>query len=73
MAENHVQYMLPPDVSAAAPAASQAPVAAAPVVAGAHPADVGSLTFRFPDDLGEHAGYFDRPSRRPPPTSRGSD
>ena len=61
---------LPPDVVVAPPAASQAPVSAATGVAGAHPDDVGSLDFRFPDDLGEHDGYFDRPSRRPPPSSR---
>jgi hypothetical protein len=61
---------LPSDVVVAPPAASQAPAAAALGGAGAHPADVGSLGFRFPDDLGEHSGYFDRPSRRPPPTER---
>ena len=58
----------PPDAVVAPPVAP-VPVAAA-LVAGAHPANVGSLEFRFPDDLSEHAGYFDRPSRRPPPTSR---
>jgi hypothetical protein len=54
------------------PGAPPAPVAAA-LVAGAHPADVGSLDFRFPDDLSEHAGYYDRPSRRRPPPSRGGN
>ena len=61
----------PSDSVVASPAASPTPVAAA-LVAGAHPADVGSLGFRFPDDLDEHEGYFDRPSRRPPPSRRGS-
>ena len=61
------------DVSSRRSASGPAPAAAAlavPLAAGAHQADVGSLAFRFPDDLGEHTGYFDRPSRRPPPTSR---
>jgi hypothetical protein len=61
---------VPADAVGAPPAASQAPVAAAPLVVGAHPADVGSLDFRFPEDLGEHTGYYDRPSRRPPPAAR---
>jgi hypothetical protein len=58
-----------PPEAVVAPPVAPAPVAAS-LVAGAHPANVGSLEFRFPDDLREHAGYFDRPSRRPPPTSR---
>jgi hypothetical protein len=63
----------PSTAEVAPPASGPAPAAAAlagPLAAGAHTADVGSLAFRFPDDLGEHTGYFDRPSRRPPPASR---
>ena len=63
----------PPAAVVAPPAAQPAPAAAAlaaTLAAGAHPADVGSLSFRFPNDLSEHEGYFDRPSRRPPPNSR---
>jgi hypothetical protein len=66
----------PPAAVVAPPAAQPAPAAAAlaaTLAAGAHPADVGSLSFRFPHDLSEHEGYFDRPSRRPPPASRRGD
>jgi hypothetical protein len=41
-----------------------------PLVSEAPASTVGSMTFRFPDDLSTHEGYFERPSRRPPPTAR---
>ena len=56
-------------VPAALPVSAPGPVAAAPLVAGAHPDDVGSVDFRFPENLDSHTGYFARPSRRRPPNA----